>query len=112
MNTEEIKELALEFLDDLKARDVVSLDVSQLTDVTDTLIIATGTSARHVKSLADNVAMEFKKRDYAPLGVEGGNVGDWVLVDLDSVVVHVMQEEARELYDLERLWAGPGPDGE
>jgi ribosome-associated protein len=112
MNTDQIKELALEFLDDLKARDVVSLDVSELTDVTDTLIIATGTSGRHVKSLADNVAMEFKRRDYMPLGVEGGEVGDWVLVDLGGVVVHVMQEDARELYDLERLWSGPGPSGE
>ncbi len=106
MNTEQIKELALEFLDDLKAKDVVTIDVSNLTDVTDCLVIASGTSTRHVKSLGDNVVMEFKKRDYMPLGIEGLDDGFWVLVDLGRVVVHVMQPEARELYDLERLWSG------
>ncbi|ROS01372.1 ribosome-associated protein [Sinobacterium caligoides] len=112
MNTEQIKELALEFLDDLKAKDVVCLDVSGLTGVTDCLVIASGTSSRHVKSLGDNVAMEFKKRDFMPLGVEGQETGDWVLVDLGSVVVHIMQPDARELYDLERLWSGAGPGEE
>lgn len=111
MNAEEIKTVVLNALDDLKAKEVVTLDVRGLTGVTDFMVIATGTSNRHVKSLATNVSVELKKHGLKPLGIEGGQVADWMLVDAGDVVVHVMSPEARDFYDLERLWSVP-VDGE
>jgi ribosome-associated protein len=111
MNAEEIKTVALNALDDLKAKDVVTLDVRGLTGVTDFMVVGTGTSNRHVKSLATNVSVELKKQGCKPLGIEGGQVADWMLVDAGDVVVHVMSPEARDFYDLERLWSVP-VDGE
>ena len=105
MNAEEIKTVALNALDDLKAKDVVTLDVRGLTGVTDFMVVGTGTSNRHVKSLATNVSVELKKHGCKPLGIEGGQVADWMLVDAGDVVVHVMSPEARDFYDLERLWS-------
>ncbi|MFT4613266.1 MAG: ribosome-associated protein [Bacteroidia bacterium] len=111
MQSEQLNELAIEALDDLKAINPVTLDVTGLTDVMDYLIIATGTSNRHVKSLANNVAVEAKQKGMAPIGVEGDDVGEWVLVDFGDVVVHVMLPATRDFYDLERLWARPeAPD--
>ena len=107
MDGETLKQLAIEALEDLKAVNTVSLEVSQLTDVMDWLVIASGTSNRHVKSLADNVCMEAKKQGMRPLGVEGENAGEWVLVDFGDVVVHVMLPATRDFYDLERLWTNP-----
>jgi ribosome-associated protein len=92
-------------LEDLKAVDLVVLDVRELSSVMDWLVVASGTSSRHVKSLADNVMMEAKEQGVRPLGVEGQRVGEWVLVDFGDVVVHVMQPAARGFYDLERLWS-------
>jgi len=109
MKSEEIKKLAEEALDDLKAINVVTVDVSKLTDVMDYLVIASGSSSRHVKSLANNVSVELKKQGIRPLGIEGENTGDWVLVDLGDVVVHVMLPDTRDLYDLERLWSEHHP---
>jgi ribosome-associated protein len=97
-----IAQLALE---DLKAVDPVVLDVRELSSVMDWLIVASGASSRHVKSLADNVLMRAKQQGLRPLGVEGERVGEWVLVDFGDVVVHVMQPAARSFYDLERLWS-------
>ncbi len=105
MNAEEIKTVALNALDDLKAKDVVTLDVRGLTSVTDFMVVGTGTSNRHVKSLGTNVSVELKKHGCKPLGIEGGQVADWMLVDAGDVVVHVMSPEARDFYDLERLWS-------
>lgn len=109
MNAETIKELALEALDDLKGRDAVSLDVRAMTDITDYMIVCTGTSNRHVKSLADNVATELKKQGCQPRGVEGldSQSTEWALVDFGDVVVHVMLPDTRDFYDLERLWSTP-----
>ena len=107
MQSEELTELALEALDDLKAVNPVTLDVTGLTDVMDQLVIATGTSNRHVKSLANNVVVEAKQKGMPPLGVEGDDVGEWVLVDFGEVVVHIMLPATRDFYDLERLWARP-----
>ena len=73
----------------------------------DFLVIASGTSTRHVKSLADNVIMREKSEAMRPIGIEGESVGEWVLVDFGDVVVHVMQPATRSFYDLERLWAAP-----
>ncbi len=109
MDGETLRELVIEALDDLKAVNTVSLDVSELTDVMDHLVIASGTSNRHVKSLADNVCMEAKKRGMRPIGVEGEDAGEWVLVDFGDVVVHVMLPATRDFYDLERLWLHPEP---
>lgn len=111
MDAETQKKIVIDALEDLKAVNVVTLDVTDLTDVMDFLIIASGTSSRHVKSLADNVCMEAKKRDLRPLGVEGEDAGEWVLVDFGDVVVHVMLPATRDFYDLERLWVNPDPAG-
>ena len=105
MTIEELKKLAIDALEDLKAEDITVLDVKGKTTVTDFIIIATGSSSRHVKSIANNVVMEAKKAGRPPLGVEGENDGEWVLVDLGDVIVHVMQQQVREFYDLESLWS-------
>ena len=107
MEAEQLKELVCEALDDLKAVNTVTLDVKGLTDVMDYLIIASGTSNRHVKSLAGNVSLEAKKQGVRPMGVEGEDAGEWVLVDFGDVVVHVMLPATRDFYDLERLWVSP-----
>jgi len=107
MAADSLKQLIVEALDDLKAVNTVTLDVTGLTDVMDYLVITSGTSSRHVKSLANNVSMEAKKQGIRPLGVEGDDAGEWVLVDFGDVVVHVMLPATRDFYDLERLWASP-----
>jgi len=104
-----IEQIALNALDDLKAQQVVNLNVEGLSDVMDVLVIASGTSNRHVKSLANNVIDEAKQQDIRPIGIEGMDSGEWVLVDFGSVVVHVMQPTTRQFYDLEKLW-GPIDD--
>jgi len=104
LSIKDLKKLILTALNDMKAVDVVELDVMGKTSVTDILIIAGGTSSRHVKSIAANVALETKKVGNQPLGVEGEAQGEWVLVDLGDIVVHVMQPHVRQFYDLEKLW--------
>lgn len=106
-----LAERAMAALDDMKAHNVVKLDVRHLTGVTDYMIIASGTSNRHVKSLADSVEDALREMGRKPLGVEGTDVGEWVLVDFGDVLVHVMQPKAREFYNLERLW-GEASDAE
>ena len=101
----ELRDQIVEALLDLKGKDVKCLDVSHLTDVTDFMILVSGTSNRHVKSLGDRVAEAAKTAGQMPLGVEGTETREWVLLDLGDVVVHVMQAQAREFYDLERLWS-------
>lgn len=91
-------------LDDLKAIDVRSIDVTKFSDVTDWMVLASGTSNRHVRSLVNRVVEDLKVSDTRPLGVEGRETSEWVLVDYGDVVLHVMQSEARSFYDLERLW--------
>ena len=107
MDAQTLKQMVVESLGDLKAVNTVTLDVTGLTDVMDYLVITSGTSNRHVKSLADNVCMEAKKQGMRPLGVEGEDAGEWVLVDFGDVVVHVMLPATRDFYDLERLWVSP-----
>lgn len=98
-------QLAIQALDDLKGQNIVTLDVTSLSDVMDSLIIATGTSNRHVKSLAGNVVDELKKQGLQPIGIEGMDSSDWVLVDYGTAVVHVMLPQTRQFYDLEKLWS-------
>ncbi|GHA92319.1 ribosome silencing factor [Modicisalibacter luteus] len=105
MHIESLKTLAVDALEELKGQDIAELDVSALTSVTDTMLVASGTSTRHVAALADNVMDRAKEAGVRPLGVEGHAGADWVLIDLGDVVVHVMMPDARRLYDLERLWA-------
>ena len=104
MVTDELKQLVIDALEDLKAENIVVLDVRDKTDVTDYIIVTSGNSSRHVKSIANNVVMEAKKAGHLPLGVEGETDGEWVLVDLADIVVHVMQPQIRKFYDLENLW--------
>lgn len=105
--TQQLVDVAQSALDDLKAKDVLTLDVRSLTSLADVMIIASGTSSRHVKSLADNVVKMVKEAGLKPMGMEGERDGDWILIDLAGVIVHVMQPATRAFYDLERLWT-PG----
>jgi ribosome-associated protein len=109
MKTPILTKLAVAALEDLKAQDIRVLDVKHVTTVTDAMIICTGTSNRHVKSLAQNVVDKAKENGVRPLGIEGLDQGEWALVDLNGVVVHVMQAQARVFYQLEKLWDVPPP---
>jgi ribosome-associated protein len=106
MNTDQLLQLVLFALDDAKGRDIKILDVRGKTSIADFMVIASGTSERHVKSLAGHVVEEVKKNEAPPLGVEGENAGEWVLVDLGDVIVHVMKPQVREFYQLEKFWYG------
>ena len=105
MTTDELTTIALEALEDLKAQDITQLDVTGLSDVMDQLIITSGTSNRHVKSLADHIVGKAKQKGYKPIGVEGMENADWVLVDFGDTVIHIMLPQTRALYDLEGLWS-------
>ena len=100
-----LKDTALQALEKLKGVNIAEIDVHDMTSVTDTMLIASGTSNRHVKSLADEVVMACKQAGFVPIGVEGDAEGEWVLVDLGDVVVHVMLPTVRDFYALEKLWA-------
>lgn len=102
-----LKELVLTAVDDRKGVEPVALDVAALTEVTDYMVICSGSSNRHVKAIVDNVLDAVKARGIAVLGIEGRASSDWVLIDLADVVVHVMRAETRAFYDLERLWETP-----
>lgn len=102
-----LMDLVLNALDELKAKNVAQLDVRGLTSVADDMVIASGTSNRHVKALADNVLEKTKSAGYTPLGTEGERGSEWILVDLGDVIVHLMLPATREFYDLERLWKTP-----
>ena len=105
MNSKQLGEMVVDALDDIKAQDIVKLDVRGLTTVTDYMIVASGTSKRHVKGLVDNVTEKAKEAGRRPIGVEGEDGGEWVLLDLDDVLVHVMLPKVREFYNLEKLWS-------
>ena len=99
-----MQEVVLGALADMKAVDVRALDVRGLTDITDTMVVASGTSDRHVKSIADRVVQRCKEAGFRPYGMEGERDGEWVLVDLQDVVLHVMLPRTRQFYSLEKLW--------
>lgn len=104
MEPEQLKQLVLSVLDDYKALNVVEIDVRKLTSIADTMIICSGTSTRHLKTLAEQVVKRAKENSVVPLGVEGEDSAEWILVDLSDVIVHIMQPSAREFYSLEKLW--------
>ena len=102
--TEELKAIVLAALEDAKANDVRQLDVRRLTDITDWMVVASGTSTRHVLALADHVRTQVKVQGLSPIGTEGESGSDWVLLDYGDVVVHLMLPDTRGFYDLEGLW--------
>ena len=105
MRPSQLRKLILEALDDAKAREVVVLDVRKVAMFTDYMVIATGTSNRHVVSVADNVVEQLREHGRRPTGVEGMEGGDWVLIDFGDVVVHIMRAQTRAFYNLEKLWS-------
>ena len=110
--TDTLTTIALDALEDLKAQNITHLDVTGLSDVMDQLIIASGTSNRHVKSLADHVVEKAKEEGHRAIGIEGMETADWVLVDFGDTVIHLMLPQTRVLYDLESLWSTVIPSGE
>ena len=105
MEITELLELSLSALNEVKGRDISCLEVSELTDFTDIMLIVTGNTTRQVRALADSLVVSAKKNDVEILGVEGYSEGDWTLVDLGDLVVHIMLPETRRFYELEKLWA-------
>lgn len=105
MKAEELRDLVVAALEDVKGVDIATLDVRGKTAITDFMVIATGTSDRHVKALADNVLKDARDAGVKPLGVEGDTSAEWILLDLNDVVVHVMLRDVRDFYNLEKLWS-------
>lgn len=105
IETEELKELVITALEDVKAQDIHVMDVRELTSITDYMVVASGTSDRQVRALANNLLDECKQRDLMPIGSEGQEKGEWILVDLGDVIVHIMQPATRDFYQLEKLWS-------
>jgi ribosome-associated protein len=101
---EDLRQLVVEVIDENKGTNITCIDVQGKSSVTDYMIIATGTSERHVKALAEHVVVEARNQGATPLGVEGVKVSDWILVDLGDVMAHLMLEKTREYYQLEKLW--------
>lgn len=106
MPSEDLVKLAIAALEEIKAQDIITIDVREKTSITDFMLIASGTSSRHVKSLVDNVLEKVKEQGVRPIGSEGLDTGEWALLDLGDIVVHVMLPTTRQFYDLERLWQG------
>lgn len=104
METSEILSIVLNTLEDNKAEEIVNLDVHDLTSVTDWMVICSATSKRHAHALADHLVTKIKHQGIQPLGVEGENQNEWVLVDLGDIVIHIMLPEIRKFYSLEKLW--------
>ena len=105
MNSEQLCELIIDALEDVKANDIVKLDVRELTTVTDYMVVASGTSNRHVRALAEAVADKSREAGHRPAGIEGEDGSEWVLLDLGDALVHVMLPRVREFYNLEKLWS-------
>ncbi|MDF7671395.1 ribosome silencing factor [Orbaceae bacterium ESL0721] len=99
-----LQDFIIDKIDDLKGQDIVTIDVRGKSSITDFMVICTGTSNRHVNAIAEHIVEEAKKQGYLVLGSEGEQDADWIVVDLDSIIVHVMQSESRALYELEKLW--------
>ncbi|MFO8024209.1 ribosome silencing factor [Thiohalophilus sp.] len=109
MNGEQLKQLVVDAIEDVKGVDVKILDVSGQSSVTDVMVIASGNTARQVKAIADNIIEKAKAAGVKPLGVEGEQHAEWVLVDLGDVVAHIMQPSIRDFYNLEKLWGETSP---
>ncbi|RLA47111.1 MAG: ribosome silencing factor [Gammaproteobacteria bacterium] len=103
--TRDLNEIIINALESVKGLDIVTLDVTGLTDVMDNIVVVSGNSNRQVKALANAVIEDCKKAGFRPLGIEGVDLGEWVLVDMGDTVVHVMLPTTRVFYDLEKLWS-------
>ena len=104
LTTDQLQRLVASLLEDFKATDIVTIDVSDRSPLTERMVIASGNSTRHVKSMAENLIVNAKAAGNPPLGVEGAREGEWVLVDLNDVIVHLMLPQTRAFYNLEKLW--------
>lgn len=102
--TQDLKDIVINALEEIKATDIVAIDVRELTGMMDHMIVASGNSNRQVKSLANTVVVDAKKAGYNLIGVEGDDTAEWILVDFADVIVHIMLPATREFYDIERLW--------
>lgn len=109
LNREQLRDLVVNAIEDVKGVDIRVLDVQDKSSVTDIMVIASGNTARQVKALADNVIEKAKHVGVQPIGVEGEVHGEWALVDLGDIVVHVMQPAVRDFYNLEKLWGDDSP---
>jgi ribosome-associated protein len=109
MNREQLLDLVVDALEDIKAFDIRVLDVQGKSSITDVMVIASGNTARQVKALSNNVVVKSKQAGITPLGIEGEDQGEWALVDLGDVVVHIMQPSIRDFYNLEKLWGDESP---
>ncbi|MCL2918071.1 ribosome silencing factor [Shewanella litorisediminis] len=107
MRSEELKQFVVDKIEDLKARDLVVLDVSKHSNITDYMVICSGTSKTHVRAIAENLLSKAREANITILGSEGRDTSEWVLVDLGEVILHVMQEQTRDFYQLEKLWQEP-----
>ena len=105
MNSEELSDLIVDALEEIKGQDIVKLNVRDMTTVTDWMVVASGTSSRHVQALIDNVAQKAKAAGHRPTGIEGESGAEWVLLDLQDALVHVMLPKVRDFYNLEKLWS-------
>ena len=104
LTTDQLQQLVISSLEDFKAIGITVIDVSGKSPLTERLVVASGNSTRHVKSMADNLIVKAKAAGNPPLGVEGAREGEWVLVDLNDVIVHLMLPQTRAFYNLEKLW--------
>ncbi len=104
LTTDELQQLVISSLEDYKAVDILVVDVSGKNPLTERMVIASGNSTRHVKSMAENLIVSAKAKGNRPLGVEGAGEGEWVLVDLNDVIIHLMLPRTRAFYNLEKLW--------
>ena len=104
MTFDQLQQLVLSALEDFKAIDIQTIDVSGQNPLTELFVIASGSSSRHIKSMAENLVMKAKGAGCPPLGVEGKREAEWVLVDLNDIIVHLMLPQARAFYNLEKLW--------
>jgi ribosome-associated protein len=101
---QDLRKLVLSSLEDFKAIDIQEIDVSAQNSLTDLFVVASGNSSRHVRSMAENLVVKAKAAGHPPLGIEGEKEGEWVLVDLNDIIVHLMQPKTRAFYNLEKLW--------
>ncbi len=112
LTAKELTDLAIKSLENLKAQDIVVIDVKGKASFTDVMIVASGTSDRHLKAMANEVHIDAKAAGNPPLSTEGEDTRNWILVDLGDVIVHLMRPETREMYELEKLWSISAPKRE
>ncbi|NQZ81485.1 MAG: ribosome silencing factor [Colwellia sp.] len=104
MQNKALTAFVIEKIEDMKGRDIITLDIAEKSSFADFMIVCSGNSKRHVKSIAQSISMECRAEGIEPLGIEGNDVGEWALVDLGDVIVHIMTDDTRDKYQLEQLW--------